>query len=246
MDMTRLMGAVRAFVLFVSAAVISPSGFASTCPSPDPTVYNGYCIDGIRPGGYPYFDTGVSFEWQSTDSSLSATKDNGVVPLFHVSPTESYVITNLSVDFSAVLDFNDLNNKTYGDEATGSIEIFGHIVGLSIDENPAPLLMSADLEGVWVQDATDKSLIGFNTMNIVCHADIDTYLGGDGCTTNESLYFDLDDPIDFAYLGKNGKGKVKTKTDGVAIATVPVPPAVWLFGSGLLGLVGIARRKKAA
>ena len=27
---------------------------------------------------------------------------------------------------------------------------------------------------------------------------------------------------------------------------VPVPPAVWLFGSGLLGLVGMARRKKAA
>jgi hypothetical protein len=26
---------------------------------------------------------------------------------------------------------------------------------------------------------------------------------------------------------------------------VPVPPAVWLFGSGLLGMVGIARRKKA-
>ncbi len=25
---------------------------------------------------------------------------------------------------------------------------------------------------------------------------------------------------------------------------VPVPPALWLFGSGLLGLVGIARRKK--
>ncbi len=28
-----------------------------------------------------------------------------------------------------------------------------------------------------------------------------------------------------------------------AVATVPVPAAVWLFGSGLLGLVGIARRK---
>ena len=27
-------------------------------------------------------------------------------------------------------------------------------------------------------------------------------------------------------------------------AVVPVPAAVWLFGSGLLGLVGIARRKK--
>jgi hypothetical protein len=27
---------------------------------------------------------------------------------------------------------------------------------------------------------------------------------------------------------------------------VPIPPAVWLFGSGLLGLIGIARKKKAA
>jgi hypothetical protein len=30
------------------------------------------------------------------------------------------------------------------------------------------------------------------------------------------------------------------------IAAVPVPAAVWLFGSGLLGLVGVARKKKAA
>ena len=31
----------------------------------------------------------------------------------------------------------------------------------------------------------------------------------------------------------------------VRISSVPVPPAVWLFGTGLLGLVGVARRKKA-
>ena len=30
------------------------------------------------------------------------------------------------------------------------------------------------------------------------------------------------------------------------VTVIPVPAAVWLFGSGLLGLVGIARRKKAA
>jgi len=33
---------------------------------------------------------------------------------------------------------------------------------------------------------------------------------------------------------------------GVRVPEVPVPAAVWLFGSGLLGLVGMARRKKAA
>jgi hypothetical protein len=31
----------------------------------------------------------------------------------------------------------------------------------------------------------------------------------------------------------------------VAVTTVPVPAAVWLFGSGLLGLIGMARRKAA-
>jgi hypothetical protein len=30
------------------------------------------------------------------------------------------------------------------------------------------------------------------------------------------------------------------------LVTVPIPPALWLFGSGLLGLIGISRRKKAA
>ncbi len=31
----------------------------------------------------------------------------------------------------------------------------------------------------------------------------------------------------------------------ITVQTVPIPAAVWLFGSGLLGLVGVARRKKA-
>ena len=41
-----------------------------------------------------------------------------------------------------------------------------------------------------------------------------------------------------------------TGQDNVAIgpfpvSEVPVPAAVWLFGSGLIGLIGIARRKKS-
>ena len=30
------------------------------------------------------------------------------------------------------------------------------------------------------------------------------------------------------------------------VPAIPIPPTVWLFGSGLLGLVGMARRKKSA
>jgi hypothetical protein len=34
--------------------------------------------------------------------------------------------------------------------------------------------------------------------------------------------------------------------DNVTISEVPAPAAIWLFGSGILGLIGIARRKKVA
>jgi hypothetical protein len=35
-----------------------------------------------------------------------------------------------------------------------------------------------------------------------------------------------------------------TSVVNMQISQVPVPAAVWLFGSGLLGLIGIVRRKK--
>ena len=31
-----------------------------------------------------------------------------------------------------------------------------------------------------------------------------------------------------------------------AYGVVPIPASVWLFGSGILGMIGVARRKKAA
>ena len=76
--------------------------------------------------------------------------------------------------------------------------------------------------------------------------------------------------IDGAGLGTNPSGTLPFADDGIggspmvagpfpdfnanfditsikidSITPVPVPAAVWLFGSGLLGLVGVARRKKA-
>jgi hypothetical protein len=33
--------------------------------------------------------------------------------------------------------------------------------------------------------------------------------------------------------------------EGIIVQTVPVPAAVWLFGSGLIGLMGVARHRKA-
>ena len=43
-----------------------------------------------------------------------------------------------------------------------------------------------------------------------------------------------------------GTGANVIEVDVQIVPAIPVPAAVWLFGSGLLGLVVIARRKKAA
>lgn len=65
----------------------------------------------------------------------------------------------------------------------------------------------------------------------------------------------LSDTSEAWYFGKsNGAQGVIVKTflgyDGWAVhngdvAMIPTPPALWLFGSGLLGLIGVVRRKAA-
>ena len=47
--------------------------------------------------------------------------------------------------------------------------------------------------------------------------------------------------LDNAYLVSFGN--ISGVVQGVDLQPIPVPAAVWLFGSGLLGLVGVARRR---
>ncbi len=61
-----------------------------------------------------------------------------------------------------------------------------------------------------------------------------------GIFTPGTFEFTLAD-TEVNYIG----GFVDATAQAVAPAVVPIPAAVWLFGSGLIGLVGIARRKKA-
>ena len=49
----------------------------------------------------------------------------------------------------------------------------------------------------------------------------------------------------FQGFNANFDAQSLTITSYTPVGVVPVPAAVWLFGSGLLGLVGVARRKKA-
>jgi len=44
----------------------------------------------------------------------------------------------------------------------------------------------------------------------------------------------------------NGGTEISGKIESLTVSTVPIPAAVWLFGSGLIGLIGFARHKKSS
>lgn len=61
------------------------------------------------------------------------------------------------------------------------------------------------------------------------------------CTISERLWFNVDGDS----LGFTGENHLwRAMADGTAV--IPVPAAVWLFGSGLITLLGFSARKKAS
>jgi hypothetical protein len=78
---------------------------------------------------------------------------------------------------------------------------------------------------------TNGDIIAFNTTNLDC-----PYFD-DLCTNSESVWIELD---------AGGFSPIPKRFDdtGFAVTTIPVPAAVWLFGSGILGLASVARRKR--
>lgn len=82
---------------------------------------------------------------------------------------------------------------------------------------------------------------GGATGTLVCETD--ACADGDTYTLDYSAVVPVGDPSGF------GGVSYQLHLEGtisIPATVVPVPAAVWLFGSGLLGLVGVARRKKSA
>ena len=67
---------------------------------------------------------------------------------------------------------------------------------------------------------------------------------------DSNVFLNIGDGLNLVQNGIPGcasGGSCQTFTTGswTRTSVIPVPAAVWLFGSGLIGLIGVARRKKA-
>ncbi len=69
---------------------------------------------------------------------------------------------------------------------------------------------------------------------------------GAATTTYDAVTGEFTAAWDSVIVGGSFNGNVGQWVITGNVSAVPVPAAVWLFGSGLIGLAGIARRRKAA
>ena len=70
--------------------------------------------------------------------------------------------------------------------------------------------------------------------------------GGAACAVGDTFTLDYNAHVPLGDASGFGGVGYTLHLEGAVTSVVPVPAAVWLFGSGLLGLVGVARRKKVA
>jgi hypothetical protein len=208
----------------------SASSFAST------TLTTGqYELPGIVSSSLPAFETPVRVSYlnNSSGSKITAVFNYMGGDSNLVFSSQTFGVQNTKYRLTAFFD-------SYNVFQSGTVQIRGKIPGL-VSGHGIQTLMTANLTSFASNALGD--LLGFNTDNIVCHPDINVFAS---CTTSESVYLALSKGI-FEDGKKEGWEKFgKFTTTGVAITSIPVPAAVWLFGSGLLGLSAVARRKKMA
>lgn len=72
-----------------------------------------------------------------------------------------------------------------------------------------------------------------------------TNAGGTKGFSLDNVFFECTTADCVSNIAQGNQVSIVSGTLSSAPDPVPVPAAVWLFGSGLLGLIGVARRKKA-
>lgn len=178
-------------------------------------------VSAVSISGDIAFGTAVGASWTPADNALNT----GVSTL-----NADGVVFNDGIDVSSI-DEGVVTNA-FGDYA-GTLGTFVDFNDFVFD----PLTPGTAL---WTFTPGLTYSFSMDTITIVSQTSNSISLEGTGTASITGL----DDTGGDFTLTLNQNGQAFSFSSSASV--VPVPPAVWLFGSGLLGMVGIARRKKAA
>ena len=218
MNKSRLLGAVCACVL--PLCIASPVNAAFVLTIDD--LSNGVGVD-------------VTVNDVDTDGVISYS---GAIGVFTVNIT-----TGISKPAITGLQLLDLNSI---DVSGGAGDLIFKLTDTDYVGSPPALtglfggttIGSVDFDFLYDENNTEFGGTSFFDPAVTTTADFSG--AGTGIPGSPSASYSL---TIIAELSHSGSG---VSSFDAEIRAVPVPAAVWLFGSGLLGLVGMARRKRAA
>jgi hypothetical protein len=190
------------------------------------TVTTGWSVDAFGSGDVLVSESGVASA-TGTASVVDPAVSLGILDGITQSSTASGTATNGFAITDILTDLNIDVANTSGQDLTFSFDF--DIIALAV--------ASGDLASAY---ATVDFLDTLGVVDILAIASASAMPGfGSGDASQSGIIqFTLADGgvnLISGFIDSNGTGET----------LVPVPAAVWLFGSGLLGLVGLARRKKA-
>jgi hypothetical protein len=255
----------RALAGAAAIVVLGAAGVAHAFPVPefkstDPS---------IASPGYPDFwaaNLSASLRKSSagTGYTLSIQGSDPNIGIFNF-PNGAYLVQDEQIKLTANFDSTGhlLTSLANTYEIDGSLRAWSNPsfgtkpAGVSWAVQPLEKLFSANLTAVTVDSKSDA--LGFKSTGFGGWANQKQFTGG---STTESVWLysllaglssrDNDDShgSDWHRFMAELKNHTALKSGtffGIAsIATVPLPAAVWLFGSGLAALGGLIRRRKAA
>ena len=195
-----------------------------------------------------------SMDWDGTN--LYAISNNSVTgnatTLFKLGLDGSVVGTDINLDSSG--GFNTLRNDKFEGMAYNVADGYFYLSYthkfvtvdgvIQKDVNNKPIwseksdLFKMDSSG----NLTLLGIMGYAQVEALTFIDGALYGVSDGTDNLFEINFD----VDGNFTGTGDGSTWKHDIEGMAVgSTVPIPGAIWLLGSGLMGLVGFKRRKKS-
>ena len=218
---TELTGTSKKSRLFtaVCAGVVALSASLSANAA---FVFSGGATQGLPIAGNNFSSNlnGEGFNQMTTGAQLSVDMD-GSVTFYYIAAESGYTNSFNSGSSSSFTENNDSFDCNGWDSfsinvAAGEILDFSFTSATVSALNPVDNASGDNLHGLGIMTSTITSdlVLAYN----------DNYLG--------FVDSDFDDML------------VRAEFSSAPVTHLPVPAAVWLFGSGLLGLLGMARRRK--